>query len=172
MKAQINPTAVYHCQKSDTSKSKYFLREKSGESTLLFGKGKKGLDVNKEYVLLDPSLSQKAGGRQYAYALYTTHAEPVSKKHLQDGNDKAVKARITGVNFHAADNGRTWGDSCSPFIEGNHALLIERSPDLQTLTIAVFKDMAAQAKSLFEAWKAGELSLAVDGVHLPEGERA
>jgi hypothetical protein len=43
---------------------------------------------------------------------------------------------------------------------------------LQTLTIAVFKDMAAQAKSLFQLWKSGELSLVVDGAALPEGEAA
>jgi hypothetical protein len=170
--------AVYHCQKSDTSKSKYFLREKIGESTLLFGMGKKGADINKEYVLLDPSQSQKEGGRQYEYALYTTHADPVSKKIQQNKLDskerttEAKKARITGVNFHAADKGKAWGDTCSPYIEGNHALLIELSADLKTLDIVVIKDMAAQAKSLFEAWKAGELSLAVDGAALPEGERA
>jgi hypothetical protein len=172
MSSQIKPMALYRFQKSATSKSKYFLREKIGESPLLFGMGKKGADLNKKYVLLDPSQSQKAGGRQYEYALYTSHAEPVSKKRLQDGNDKAAKARITGVNFQAEGRGKAYGDTCSPYIEGDHALLIELSADLQTLKIAVFRDMAAQVKSLFEAWTAGELSLTVERAALPEGGAA
>ena len=177
MQQQIKPIAFYRFERAlkpdgIPTQEKYLLREKTGESALLFGMVKKGADINKEYVYLSATLNQKAGGRQWDYALYTSHAEPVSKKHLQDGNDTAQKARITGVNFHAGDAGRAWGDTNTPYIEGNHALLIELSPDLQTLTIAVFQDMAAQVQSLFQSWAAGELSFVVDNAPLPEGRQA
>jgi hypothetical protein len=169
MANRFNPTAVYHCQKSETAKGKYFLREKIGKSTLQFGVGKRKPDIGKEYVLLDLTQHQKAGGRQFETALYSTHPVHVGEKHKHDGNKKAVKARISGLNFRAEDMGKSYGDTLCPYIQGNEALLVERSEDLQTLTLAVFRDMAAQAQSLFQSWKAGELSLVPGGADLPEG---
>ena len=171
------PLSVYRFQqalKKDGTpvKAKYLLLERQGADTIPLGMVKQGKDANTEYILLDPTQDQPAGGRQFEAALYTTHEEPVKKKRLKDGKDTATKARISGVNFHADNAGRTWGDTKSPYIEGNHALLVELSPDLKTLTIAVFKDMAAQAQSLFQAWQAGELSLVVDSAPLPERPEA
>ena len=171
------PLSVYRFQqavKPDGTpvKTKYLLLERQGTDTIPLGIVKQGKDVNTEYILLDEMLQQRAGGRQFEYALYTSHAEPVRKKHLLDGNDKAVKARISGVNFQSSNAGRTWGDTRSPYIEGNHALLVELSPDLKRLTIAVFKDMAAQTQSLFQSWQAGELSLVVESAPLPETPKA
>ena len=178
MNQRLKPTAFYRFQqavKSDGTpvKEKYLLLERQGADTIPLGMGKRGEGENREYVYLAPSQrEQKAGGRQFEYALYTSHAEPVGKKRLMDGSNKATKARISGVNFRCSNAGRTWGDTCTPYLEGNHALLIELSPDLKTLTIAVFRDMAAQAQSLFQLWQAGEVSTTVDSTPLPETPQA
>jgi hypothetical protein len=56
---------------------------------------------------------------------------------------------------------KAWGDF------GNDAILIELSPDRQTLTLFFVKDMKAVAHSLFERWTAGELSETVEADALP-----
>ena len=160
------PDSIYRFEKATTAKEKYLLTEKQGADTLLLGKCKIGVDMGKEYILFAPTRENKTGGRQWDYSLYSTSPVLCAVKSKETGKANVSKVRISGVNFPPQFCGKTYGDTRSPYLTGNDALLIELSQDTQHLTIAVFKGMAAQVRPLFEKWVAGQLCMVVGGVEL------
>jgi hypothetical protein len=179
----MKPTSIFRFERSPTAKTPYIFTGRVGADIPWFlGTYKKC--KSKQYVILDATQYKKVGGRQHEDSLYTINVEAVeavrnyklSKAKTEDDKRKALakdKARISGINFRPDFPNRTWGDTRNPALGGNDALLIELSPDWQSMVIYVFEGQAAAAQSLFEKWVSGELSLTLeaDALALNEAEK-
>lgn len=147
---KYNVISKYVFEQSDTTTSKYFLKEIQGVELANF------LDTAK-----------KDNGKQNL-----RFAPPREDK--DKGFDKVLigKGRISGLMFSPLAPEKAHGDTKNPTMKGNDCLLLKFSDNNKHLSILVVKDMASQREKVFDDWLAGEVLEVVDSELLPINEKA